>query len=48
MKSEGDPVPMKGINPFYPKNGLDGAHMGTSQTKNSNCIGSNMVNHAQD
>ena len=33
---------------FYPKNGLDGAIMGTSQTKNSKCIGSNMVNHAQD
>ena len=33
---------------FYPKNGLDGATMGTSQSKNSKCIGSNMVNHAQD
>ena len=48
MKAEGDPVQMNWIIQFYPKNGLDGAHMGTSQTKNSKCIGSNMVNHAQD
>ena len=48
MKSEGDPVLMKWIIPFYPKNGLDSALLGTSQTKNYKCIGSNIVNHAQD
>ena len=48
MKSEGDPVLMKWIIPFYPKNGLDGALLGTSQTKKNKCIGSNMVNHAQN
>ena len=48
MKSEGDPVQMNWIIQFYPKIGLDGALLGTSQTKKSKCIGSNMVNHAQD
>ena len=48
MKPEGDPVQMNGIIQFYPKIGLDGALMGTSQTKKYKCIGSNMVNHAQD
>ena len=48
MKPEGDPVQMNWIIQFYPKNGLDGALLGTSQTKKYKCIGSNMVNHAQD
>ena len=48
MKPEGDPVQMNWIIQFYPKIGLDGATLGTSQTKKYKCIGSNMVNHAQD
>ena len=48
MKPEGDPVQMNWIIQFYPKIGLDGAHMGTSQTKKYKCIGSKMVNDAQD
>ena len=48
MKPEGDPVQMNLIIQFYPKIGLDGATFGTSQTKKNECIGSNMVNHAQD
>ena len=48
MKPEGDPVQMNWIIQFYPKIGLDGTLMGTSQTKKYKCIGSNMVNHAQD
>ena len=48
MKSEGDPVQMNWIIQFYPTNGLDSALLGTSLTKKYKCIGSNMVNHAQD
>ena len=48
MKPECDPVQMSRIIQFYPKIGLDGATLGTSQTKKYKCIGSNMVNHAQD
>ena len=50
MKSEGDPVQMNWIIQFYPKIGLDSALLGTSQaqTKKFKCIGSNMVNHAQN